>query len=212
MAIAMVSAAIAFGVTAAIALFLRPAAPAPPNVVVQMPGVAPTLVNPGGGPMAVGSTPDTLDVPAVSGAALPRRAGAAAPAGSVAAPAAVAAKGPLDLHSLTQTNNVTPTDETGGESARAPGQCISEGQVQQVLGAHQSAIRRACWERNPSTKPTVNVSVSLTIGGDGSAQGVSASGDDPSVAKCIENDVRNWRFPAMGCAQRTNIPFKFVRQ
>jgi hypothetical protein len=52
----------------------------------------------------------------------------------------------------------------------------------------------------------------LTVAADGSAQGVSASGDDPSVAKCIENDVRNWHFPAMGCSQRTSIPFKFLLQ
>jgi hypothetical protein len=52
----------------------------------------------------------------------------------------------------------------------------------------------------------------LTVAADGSAQGVSASGDDPSVAKCIENDVRSWHFPAMGCSQRTSIPFKFLLQ
>ena len=52
----------------------------------------------------------------------------------------------------------------------------------------------------------------MTVGADGSAQGVSASGDEPSVAKCIENDVRGWHFPAMGCSQKTGFPFKFVRQ
>jgi len=58
----------------------------------------------------------------------------------------------------------------------------------------------------------MNVTVSLTIGVDGTAQGVSASGDEASVASCIASDVRNWRFPAMGCSQRTAIPFHFVRQ
>jgi len=73
-------------------------------------------------------------------------------------------------------------------------------------------VRRSCWERSQTTKPSVNVNVALTVGADGSAQGVSASGDDPSVAKCIENDVRGWRFPAMGCTQKTSIPFKFLLQ
>jgi len=58
----------------------------------------------------------------------------------------------------------------------------------------------------------VNVGVSMTIGPDGSAQSVAANGDEPSVAKCIENDVRGWRFPAMGCSQKTNFSLKFVRQ
>lgn len=84
--------------------------------------------------------------------------------------------------------------------------------MQQVIGLHQLAIRRSCWERNPTVKPTVNVSVSLTVGPDGSAQNVSTSGDEISVAKCIENDVRGWHFPAMGCSQKTGFSFKFVRQ
>ena len=58
----------------------------------------------------------------------------------------------------------------------------------------------------------MNVTVSLTIGADGTAQGVSASGDEASVASCIASDVRNWRFPAMDCSPRTAIPFHFVRQ
>ncbi len=73
-------------------------------------------------------------------------------------------------------------------------------------------IRRTCWERNTSTKNAVNVSVSLTIGPDGTPQGTTATGDDPAVAKCIENDVRGWHFPAMGCSQKIAVPFKFVRQ
>ncbi len=119
--------------------------------------------------------------------------------------------GPLDLHGLTG-NAVTPTDDQGDNGSKAPGQCFSSGQVTQVIGLHQPGIRRACWERNPTTKPTVNVSVSLTIGPDGSPQSVSASADESSVAKCVENDVRSWRFPAMGCSQQTSFSFHFVRQ
>jgi hypothetical protein len=52
----------------------------------------------------------------------------------------------------------------------------------------------------------------VTIGPDGVPQNASASGDDPSVAKCVENDVRGWHFPALGCSQKTGFSFKFVRQ
>ena len=118
----------------------------------------------------------------------------------------------LDLHSLTQNSNVAPAAEDPGDGPKAPGQCFSQGQVQSVIALHQVAIRRSCWERDPTTKPTVNVSVSMTIGADGSPQGVAASGDEGSVAKCIENDVRGWHFPSMGCSQKTGFSFKFVRQ
>jgi hypothetical protein len=84
--------------------------------------------------------------------------------------------------------------------------------VQQVIGLHQVALRRSCWERNPTSKPTVNVTIGLTIGPDGSAQSVSATADEASVAKCVENDVRGWHFPAMGCSQQTSFSLHFVRQ
>jgi hypothetical protein len=138
----------------------------------------------------------------------PKSPATAAATATTAAPT----KGPLDLKGL--TGSVAPTDDPGGggDTPRVPGQCISGGQVQQVIGLHRVALQRSCWERSASQKPSANVTVSLTIGGDGSAQGVSASGDDPAVASCIANDVRGWRFPAMGCSQPTSIPFHFVRQ
>ena len=58
----------------------------------------------------------------------------------------------------------------------------------------------------------VNVSVSFTVTGDGSVQGVSSSGDEPSIAQCIANDVRAWHFPATGTSQPVNVPFHFVKQ
>jgi hypothetical protein len=89
---------------------------------------------------------------------------------------------------------------------------LSESQVGQTIGQHQVALRRTCWERNPAAKGSANVTVTLTVGGDGTAQNVGSSGDDLSVAHCIENDVKNWHFPAMGCSQKIAVPFKFVRQ
>jgi predicted Zn finger-like uncharacterized protein len=218
MAIAMVAAATAFGITAAVAVFLRPAAkPAP--VVAQVPGIAATVVagatNVAPTSTATADTPDPGTVPTAGGAGAARGAVAmAAPKATTSAVPAPAGHGPLDLHGLTGTT-IAPVDDPGGgggEAPKAPGQCISEGQVQQVIGLHSVGLRRACWERSTAQKTTANVTVSLTIGADGTAQGVSASGDEPSVASCIASDVRNWHFPAMGCSQRTAIPFHFVRQ
>jgi hypothetical protein len=217
MAIAMVAAAIAFGVTAGIALFFRPA-PQPTSVVVQVPGAAPLAPT----QTAAAAEPTETPGPAPTGSAAavtPRSAvamgspGKPASPGAAATAAAAPAHGPLNLQGLTGTT-VAPTEEPGGgnDSPKAPGQCLSEGQVSQVIGMHSVGLRRACWERSTSQKQTANITVSLTIGGDGAAQGVSASGDDSAVANCIANDVKNWHFPAMGCSQRTAIPFHFVRQ
>ncbi len=133
------------------------------------------------------------------------------PNAAATTPSATPSKGPLDLHGLTGVN-VGPGDDPGSDAPKAPGQCLSEAQVTQVIGMHSVGLRRSCWERNTSSKLAANVTVSLTIGGDGTAQGVSASGDDAAVASCIASDVRNWHFPAMGCSQKTAIPFHFVKQ
>ena len=212
MAIAMVVAAAAFGITAGIAVVVRPPASAP--VVVQVPGAPANIAAAAPTASATSDTPNPT--PTVSAATLQRgpiaaSLGKVAPAASATA-TTVAAKGPLNLHSLTGSSVAPNEDPGGGEAPKAPGQCISEGQVQQIIGLHSVGLRRACWERSTSQKPTANITVSLAIGADGTAQGVSASGDDSAVANCIANDVKNWRFPAMGCSQKTAIPFHFVRQ
>ncbi|HZU84399.1 MAG TPA: hypothetical protein VE987_15825 [Polyangiaceae bacterium] len=198
---------------------MRPSAPAP--VAAQPPAAA--VAAPPTATPAAPAAPTAEPVEAVATAAAPRAAkpaprpaaaAAAAPANTEASGAGAGGGGRmLDLHGLTQSvSSVTPTDEPGADAPKGPAQCISAGQVQQVLTMRMPGIKRSCWERNPSSKPIVNVNVSMDIGPDGTPQNVTSSGDEPSIAKCIENDVRGWRFPAMGCSQKTQIPFKLVRQ
>jgi predicted Zn finger-like uncharacterized protein len=211
--IAMIAGAVAFGAVAALSIFVKPAPATTP--AAQGAAAPPTVAAPA--PASAAPVATTAPEPAASVAAAPSTTAAHGPVvamgGGHAAPATPTTPGrSLDLHSITG-GNVAPTEDPGGGDApAAPGQCLSGGQVQQVIGLHQLAIRRSCWERNPTVKPTVNVSVALTVGPDGSAQSVSTSGDEASVAKCIENDVRTWHFPAMGCSQKTGFSFKFVRQ
>lgn len=218
MAIAMVAMAIAFGVTAGIAIFLRPSPPPQPPAGQVLVPAAPV------GPSPAPSVTATESVGASATAAVPALVkttgagvgGPSAPprAAPIPSPSTMGTTGrPLDLHSLTANTSIAPTDEPGaGDNASTSGQCISQAQILQVYGQHQVGVRRMCWDRNQNTRPTVSVSVSMTIATDGSAQSVVATGDDLAVAKCIENDVRGWHFQPMGCSQRVNIPFKFVRQ
>ncbi len=212
--IAMIAGAVAFGAVAALSIFTKPApAPAPVAQGAAAPPTAPTAAPPPAATaVAMASAEPATSITLTP--AGPAAHGSVAMGGAPHASTAPANPGrSLDLHSLTGSN-VAPGEDPGGggDAPAAAGQCLSGGQVQQVIGLHQLAIRRTCWERNPTVKPTVNVSVSLTVGPDGSAQGVSTSGDELSVAKCIENDVRGWHFPAMGCSQKTGFSFKFVRQ
>jgi hypothetical protein len=211
-AIAMTTAAGAFGVTAALALLLRPTPTQPATVVVQAPAPIAAPAPSSIAPTAPAATDSAEPAPAASRTKGPIASAGPAKAAASASSASAAPHGPLDLHGLNSTNVIPTDDPSGGDTTRAPGQCLSSGQVQQVYGIHATGIRRACWDRNPTTRPATNVSVSLTVGPDGNAQDVTTSGDEPSVAKCIENEVRGWRFPSMGCSQKVNIPFHFVRQ
>ncbi len=208
--ILMVVCGLGFSVTLGLALAPKiselmhgPAAPAPMTSSTAAPSAA---------PVAVVATPlaptDTATAPV---AAAPQRGTAGGGAVARATPTPAATGRSLDLHGL-GGNGVALADDPSGDGPKAAGQCLSEGQVQRVVQLHMVPVRRSCWERSQTTKASVNVTVALTVGADGSAQAVSASGDDPSVAKCIENDVRGWRFPSMGCTQKTSIPFKFLLQ
>jgi hypothetical protein len=99
-----------------------------------------------------------------------------------------------------------------GDGPKAPGQCLTSGQIQGVIGQHRIGVSRMCWEKSASTRQSVNVGITLSIGPGGEVQSVNASGEDGAVAKCVENDVRNWHFPAGGCVQQTFFSLKFVKQ
>ncbi len=215
MAIAMVAAAIAFGVTAGIAVFLRPAAPPTPQTVQGPAPVAPTQTTSPTAAPTVAATDTTSPEPSATSTAPkgPVAMGGKGGGGGGPAPSATAAAhGPLDLNGIGGSNVRPGLDDPGSDGPKAPGQCFSQGQVSQVIGLHQPGIKRACWERNPTTKPAVNVSVSLTINPDGSTSGVSANSDEPTVGTCVANDVRTWKFAGMGCSQQTAFSLHFVRQ
>jgi predicted Zn finger-like uncharacterized protein len=200
----LVGAAMVFGITAG-ATFFRPA---PTQQIIYQ--QVPTPAGPSASAAPTSSVADTTAADPATPSKGPVAMGG--PRSNGPAPAASApSKGTIDLGGL-RGGRVSPLDNAaGGDEQRAPGQCLTSGMVGGVINNHQVGVRRSCWDKSPSTKPAANVSVSLTVGTDGAAQGVSASGDEPSVAKCVEDNVRQWRFPAMGCSQAVNIPFHFVR-
>jgi predicted Zn finger-like uncharacterized protein len=208
--IAMVVLAAAFGVTAALVVFFRPATPqsvgsrlppqAPaPNDTVDSPPVA----HERGQETTSASASRPTTTVAITMAATPLAASAARPPSG----------GGLDLSELGGSHRTSlPEDEpAGGSAGRSSESCFSQGQILAVVNQYQTAVKRACWDRAAGSLDSVSVQVSLTIGPGGDVQSVAASGE-PTVARCVEASVRAWRFPAMGCVQRTAFSYKFVRQ
>jgi predicted Zn finger-like uncharacterized protein len=224
MIIAMLVLAGAFGVTAALAIFLRPppapvapvviqmsgapAQPAPPSIAATTAATAQNGDTPNPADTATAAPTSTNLVASKLPPSAPLASNAAKPAASSAAP------GGFSLSGLggSSAPRVGPGGDNGGGEAPKAGQCLTQGQVQSVINSHQPGVKRGCWDRNPSSLSVVSVSVMVTIGPGGEVQSVSANGADPSVAKCVEMDVRNWHFPAGGCVQQTAFGFRFLRQ
>ncbi len=200
----------AFGVTAAVVIFMRPpqvAAPPPAPVVIQMPA-APTQA-------------------AASTAAAPADSASAAPAASNGKPGAIAKGGPSTASSAKPGASAGGLDPSvaallkgsaagpaigGGSAGGGGGGSLTSDQVEGVVRNHSLAVRRSCWERGGSSASSANITVAITVGGSGAVQNASASGNEPAVAKCIEGAVKGWQFPPTGGTTTVNIPFHFVRQ
>jgi predicted Zn finger-like uncharacterized protein len=106
-----------------------------------------------------------------------------------------------------------PNAGPGGGPSGAGGGGLDSAAVQRVVRDRQAGVKRTCWERGGGEqKSSANVNVAVTVAPNGQVSGATATGDDPVIAKCIENQVRGWSFPAPGSTTTVNIPFHFVRQ
>jgi predicted Zn finger-like uncharacterized protein len=209
--IAMVAAATAFGVVAAIAIFFR-APPAP--VVIQAPTASAIA------PPPPSATEDTSAAPTDSTAielpAAPDKSGHIAtggPRATGAPPAASSGAKGVDLSSLLQGGPGGPAAAGGGGGAAGGGGSSLDGPaIEGVVRSRAGGVKRTCWERGASQQSSVNVTCRVAIAANGSVSSATAKGDDPAIAKCIENSVRSWTFPASGGSTTVDIPFHFVRQ
>jgi hypothetical protein len=118
-----------------------------------------------------------------------------------------------DLTSLLGGIGPTQGPSGGTSSGGGGGSQLTSDQVQAVVRNRSAGVKRTCWERGGGEKAgTVSVRVNLTVSGGGQVTDATASGPDPIMNKCIENQVRTWQFPPTGGTSRVEIPFHFVAQ
>ncbi len=133
-------------------------------------------------------------------------------AGAAAATAAPAVNN--DLKSLLGSGSGPTGPASGGSSSGGGGGGggLTQSDISNVVSSRSVAIKRTCYERGNSTANSVNVTAQITVAPSGNVQNVSASGNDGAIAKCIEGQIRTWKFPAPGSTTEITVPFKFVRQ
>ncbi len=207
--VGMVVAFGAFGVTAGIAVFFRQAPTTPTATTIVMPA-QPTATT----PVATGEPASSaLEVAsAQTGVTTPTHAqgGGGGGGGTHAASAATHAVDP-SIAALLGGPGTGPSvgGSSGGGGASS---ALSEEAIQRVVQQRSAGVKRTCWERGGATQSNVNVRVHLSIAATGNVQSASADGNDPMVAKCIENSVRGWQFPVSSGSTTVDIPFHFLRQ
>ncbi|MDB4933609.1 MAG: Signal recognition particle receptor protein FtsY [Labilithrix sp.] len=196
-----------FGVSAAVFVFRQQQQPAP--VVIQMSPTA-TATTPAE-PKVETPPPPTNEIPVASTAPTSAKVATGGPRAAAPAAAAPEKKG-IDLGGLVPGAG-GPNVGGGAGAGAGGGGGLDSSSVERVVASHRAGVKRTCWERGGADqKSSVNVTVSATVAPDGSVSNTSSSGDDPVVAKCIEAQVKSWRFNAPGSTTTVNIPFKFVRQ
>jgi len=200
---------VALGFGGGVAFLVFRPQPTPAPVVIQMPPTAtaqPTAVPTDIPPPTVASdtAPATSETkPGVKVASRPT----AKPNGTTEE------KKGIDLGNLVGPNGGGPNVGPGGGGGAAGGGGLDQAGVERVVAGHRAGVKRTCWERGGADqKSSVNVTISANVAPNGSVASTSSTGDDPVVAKCIENQVKTWQFPAPGSSTTINIPFKFVRQ
>ena len=197
-----------FGVSAAVFVFRQPPPPAP--VIIQGPATtaAPSATE------AKNDVPPPVPTsePATPASAPTTKVALAAGGPKAGATAAPEKKAGIDLGGLVPGAG-GPNVGGGSGPGASGGGGLDSTSIERVVASHRAGVKRTCWERGGADqKSSVNVMVSATVAPDGSVSSATSSGDDPVVAKCIEGQVRGWRFNAPGSTTTVNIPFKFVRQ
>jgi eukaryotic-like serine/threonine-protein kinase len=117
---------------------------------------------------------------------------------------------PLDLRALSAGGS--PKLDTSGPSPGAGEPTFDQGAIERVVNTRKAGVKRTCLERSASRASSTKVTAALTIAPNGTVQDVTTTGDDPAVAKCIEQQLRGWSFPPPGETKQVQIPFVFVRQ
>jgi TonB family protein len=142
----------------------------------------------------------------------------ASKATAVEAPSAPAA--PLST-SLTGLGGLVggPSAPSGGSSSGSSAGQLQTVDVERAVQSHRAFIKRQCWDpalsaRAPNAPSSARVVVAISVGRDGSVQNASAVGGDgyPGLSSCVQNNVKNWKFPQSDGTTQLSVPFVFAAQ
>jgi hypothetical protein len=118
------------------------------------------------------------------------------------------------------TNGPGVSGTSPGSTPAGGGGQLDAAQTQSTVARYTGSVKRSCWQpaldaRDPNAPTSARVMMTITVGGTGSVQNVTTSGDPhgyPGLANCIAARVHAWQFPATGGTTTVNVPFVFAAQ
>jgi len=212
--------ALAFGLVIGFVVFNKQK---PPETVYKYVEVAPKGTDQPIAAAAQGADQGGGPDPLASGKPRPSRPGTGSKATSASPDKGSNGEGLAGLKGLSGLSPGGPGSPGSTPGATAPaggGGQLDATQIQGTVSRYTGAVKRRCWQpaldgRDPSAPSTARVVVTIGVGGSGSVQSVSTSGDPrgyPGLSNCIASSVRSWQFPATGSSSTAVVPFVFAAQ
>jgi hypothetical protein len=144
------------------------------------------------------------------------RAGAdSSPAGPSATVRPATPRGPLIARGGPAPSPVAHAFLTGSPRAEPPvydGPALAPDQIEEVVRAHSGEVKRACWGTYDGGVSSAVETVLVVIEGSGHVSDARASGNNPTVGRCLEREIKRWVFPPSGGQTTLNLPYKFFNQ
>lgn len=103
-------------------------------------------------------------------------------------------------------------------SAETAAESRSPQDIEKVVAAHRAEVRARCWEpalakRGDVGAPNAKLRAVFSVDRSGGVSGVDVGpslADYPSLASCVQGEVRAWRFAPAGEATTVHVPFSFT--
>ena len=83
--------------------------------------------------------------------------------------------------------------------------------VEQIVKQHKDAVRVACWDRSKATEKAYVGTMSLRVGPTGNVVTAEVEGTDQPASRCIEKQVKTWKFPPPSGTATIKVPIRLRR-
>ncbi len=83
--------------------------------------------------------------------------------------------------------------------------------VEGVLKEHKEALRLACWEHAKSAEKAYIGTMTIRLAPTGKVMSVVTDGTDPPTSKCIDKQVKTWKFPPPSGTASIKLPIRLRR-